>query len=599
MQEAKNRKLSDWHHKIKHGEIKLPRFQRFEAWDSGRIRGLIETIIRDLPLGITLVLEIGDEEKFVTRPIATAPSSNSNARVGENLLDGQQRLTALWRAFHNNYPDKTYFVYCKDFDEHADDYDIEDKSVLTYSRYISGRSGRKMPIWCDDPAGCLCRGLIPTDLLRPEDMQTEINSWIEQATVNLRPQNGDRESVDGFYSMQRSVRERIADLRETVKHYNLPFLSLPSQTDKSVALNVFINMNTNSKPLSQYDIIVAEVEEVAGRSLHDMVKDLAREHKRIEDYIDLPNIVLATSALRQGKPPNERGAWDMKTRVMIEQWQATKKALGRMAQFLSSQGIIDRSRLPTASVLPVIAALYFDIPESGDSSGRGEQLLRKYLWRSFFTDRYERAATTYAHQDFKALQKAINQEGDENDVAVFSLSLPEKDALLEAGWPKRDTLARAVLAATCQLGARDFANDNPLRKDNIAKRHYHHVFPNALLSDAGVEKSSLALNCALISDKTNWLIGRKEPKQYLQERENKPLGNPIGQETVNNRLRSHLLPVEELRASGDYGRLSEAEKANKIKQDFELFLDKRADLVVKAMKLLADGKQIDSAIYNE
>ena len=164
------------------------------------------------------------------------------------------------------------------------------------------------------------------------------------------------ESVDGFYSMQRS-RERIAANGETW-HERIPS-------------NVFINMNTNSTAVP---IDVAEVEEVA-RS--NMVISPS-EHK-IEDYIDLPNIVLATSALRQGKPPNERGAWDMKTRVMIEQWQATKKALGRMAQFLSSQGIIDRSRLPTASVLPVIAGLYFDIPESGDSSGRGEQLLRKYL----------------------------------------------------------------------------------------------------------------------------------------------------------------------------------------------------------------------------
>ena len=47
-------------------------------------------------------------------------------------------------------------------------------------------------------------------------------------------------------------------------NYNLPYLSLPSQTDKSVALNVFVNMNTNSKPLSTYDIIVAEVENVMG-----------------------------------------------------------------------------------------------------------------------------------------------------------------------------------------------------------------------------------------------------------------------------------------------------------------------------------------------
>ena len=598
MQEARNRDLNNWHHKIKHGKIMLPRFQRHEAWDAGKICGLIETVIHDLPLGITLVLEVGDEKKFFARSIATAPETSE--RVEEHLLDGQQRLTALWRAFHNNYDDKTYFVYLKDFDKSASESDEEDKTVFGYSRYISRTTSKKMPRWCDDPAGCLRRGLVPTNLLKPGDIQVEINPWIAQATDGLRPQNGDHESIDGFHAMRQSVSERIANLRETVRHYNLPYLSLPPQTDKSVALNVFINMNTNTQPLSQYDIIVAQVEGVAGQSLHDMLDDLDREHPRIKEYVDLPNIVLHTSALRQNKPPNERGAWDMKTRVMIEQWQATKKALGRMAQFLSSQGIIDRSRLPTASVLPVIAALYFDIPESGDSSGRGEQLLRKYLWRSFFTDRYDRSAATYAHQDFKALQKAINQTGDENDVVVFSLPLPEKDALLEAGWPKpRDTLARAILAAACQLDARDFANDNPLREDNIAKRHYHHVFPNALLSDAGVEKSSLALNCALISDKTNWLIGRKEPKQYLQERENKPLGNPIGQETVNNRLRSHLLPVEELRASGDYERLSEAEKANKIKQDFELFLDKRADLVVKAMKLLADGKQIDSAIYNE
>ena len=593
MQEARNRNLNNWHHKVKHGEIMLPRFQRHEAWDVGKICGLIETVIHDLPLGITLVLKVGDKNKFFARPIATAPETNE--RVEEHLLDGQQRLTALWRAFHNNYPDQTYFVYLKNFDESAGKSDEEDKTVFCYGRYISRRTSKKMPLWCDDPAGCLHRGLIPTNLLRPGDIQAEIDPWIAQATDGLRPQNGENGATEEFYKMRESVRECITSLRETVSHYNLPFLSLPSQTDKSVALNVFINMNTNTQPLSQYDIIVAQVEGVAGQSLHDMLNDLDREHPRIKEYVDLPNIVLHTSALRQNKPPNERGAWDMDKGVMIQQWQATKENLGRMEKFLLSQGIIDRRRLPTSSTLAVIAALYFDIPESRDLSGRGEQLLRKYLWRSFFTDRYDRAAATYAYQDFKALQKAINQEGNESDVGIFSLPLPEKDALLEAGWPKpRDTLARAILATACQLGARDFASDAPLREDNIAKRHYHHVFPDALLKEAGVEYRFLALNCALIADQTNWLIGRQEPKQYLQERD-----NHIGSEAVDSRLRSHLLPVEELRANGDYERFSGTEKANKIKQDFARFLDKRADLVVKAMKLLADGKQIDSAIYNE
>lgn len=44
---------------IRRGEIKLPRFQRFEAWDRQCICSLMEMVIRNLPLGITLVLEVG------------------------------------------------------------------------------------------------------------------------------------------------------------------------------------------------------------------------------------------------------------------------------------------------------------------------------------------------------------------------------------------------------------------------------------------------------------------------------------------------------------------------------------------------------------
>ena len=99
--EAHNRILGKWYSKIKHGEIKLPRFQRGEAWDRHRICSLIETVIHNLPLGITLVLEVGVNEKFISRFLETAPAEDGP--IYEHLLDGQQRLTALWRAFHNNY----------------------------------------------------------------------------------------------------------------------------------------------------------------------------------------------------------------------------------------------------------------------------------------------------------------------------------------------------------------------------------------------------------------------------------------------------------------------------------------------------------------
>ena len=62
---------------------------------------------------------------------------------------------------------------------------------------------------------------------------------------------------------------------------HLPFLALPSNTPKDIALRVFINMNTNTKPLSLYDVIVAEIESVKGVSLHDLQNTLNEKHPKI------------------------------------------------------------------------------------------------------------------------------------------------------------------------------------------------------------------------------------------------------------------------------------------------------------------------------
>ncbi len=48
--QARDRKLETWYKRIKDGEIKLPRFQRFEAWDQARICSLLNMIVHDLVL---------------------------------------------------------------------------------------------------------------------------------------------------------------------------------------------------------------------------------------------------------------------------------------------------------------------------------------------------------------------------------------------------------------------------------------------------------------------------------------------------------------------------------------------------------------------
>jgi hypothetical protein len=443
--------------------------------------------------------------------------------------------------------------------------------------------------------------MIPTDLLRPVDIQKDVNNWIDAATKPLEPDGGKDELIP-FFEFKKRVSDRILDIRSTVANYNLPYLSLPSHTDKTVALNVFINMNTNSKPLSTYDIIVAEVESAMEKSIHDLEADLNRKYSEVVKYSLLSDQILTTSALLQGNLPNQRGAMDMDKKRMVENWDTMAKGLHRMANFLKGQGIYDEQRLPTNAVLAVIAALYAYIPESGDKMGQDELLLKKYLWYAFFTERYENSAASHAFIDFNTLKRIITGECKQDgsnygieDVPIFSeQNLAEVEELITAEWPKRATIrGRGVLAVACRLGAYDFASGNQLTPDNIKGRHYHHIYPDALLKEAGIN-SFLAMNCALIDDKTNYDIGRKDPKRYLMDRY-----KWTTETIVSDRLQSHLIPIKELETGG-YENLSDSEKSIKVAEDFKAFIHRRAELIFKAVKLLAEGRQLSgSEIYRE
>jgi len=597
---AQDRQIAVWFQKIENGEIKLPRFQRPQSWDRNRVCSLLDTVTKNLPLGVTLLLNV-DQEQFVSRYLVTAPETK--ARVTEHLLDGQQRLTALWRSLHNNYEDTKYFLYLSKYNQQREPEENEDESTVFFrSRWFNSK-GLLMPLWADIPSECFSRGLIPLELLRPGDIATEYDKWVMNAIAGLKPESGSENYEELLYqwmTLKNEILSHIRDFRETITHFNLPFLALPAQTSKDTALQVFINMNTNSKPLSQYDIIRAEIEGVKDVSLDDYQNKLHAAHPTVHHYFELPFLILATSALMQDKLPNQRGMWDMKKDTMIDNWETMSTGLSKMARFMENQGIYDQSRLPTNAVLAVIAALYTYIPENLDARGNSETLLKKYVWSSFFTDRYENSAATHAYNDFIALKNVITNQSKENghawtekDVAVLDREkypLSTEDELVKIGWPKRENIrSRGIMAVFSKLGACDFADGSPLNRNQLmeGKRHYHHVFPDALLKEAEVE-SYLALNCALITDKTNLNISNKEPFQYLKERY-----SWTDEDIVDYRLKSHLIPIQELK-NGGYAGLENEQRLEKIKKDFQYFIQKRAQYVALAVSKLAEGRDFSA-----
>jgi len=113
--EARNRIIKDWLTKVRTRQIMLPRFQRFEAWGPNLVADSLTNVIRSLPIGSTLVLGVGDDIPFISREIVSAPREGE--KINELLLDGQQRITAIWRSLNDTYPDRTYLIYLAEQDE--------------------------------------------------------------------------------------------------------------------------------------------------------------------------------------------------------------------------------------------------------------------------------------------------------------------------------------------------------------------------------------------------------------------------------------------------------------------------------------------------
>lgn len=547
--EARTKTIEDWFSMIREGQLTLPRFQRFEAWRPNQIEGVLENILREpsLPIGALLVLEVGDKELFHSRPLSGAPTPKGLPQM--NLLDGQQRMTALWRALTDDYVEFTIFVSLKDVDQ---------PEVEIVKRYVS-KSGKRMPLWADEPTECLARDLVPASVLCPGSKgEQAMDLWTELAAT------------------QKATDRKIMRLRQRLASYPIPFLSLPVNTEQETALDVFINMNTSASPLKDFDIVVAQLEGSVGDSLHDMISELREEVPAALDYGRLEDTALAVGALLNNKPPLKKTYLDPEFgKELADVWDQVVSGIRRGVSFLRDEAIFNQRLLPTEVIVYLSSALWAGVPEDGvDHEGRARSIIRKAIWRASFTDRYLKTATTRAFSDYKALLELIGNSGSHIVPSLFDCEqtpLPSAAELVRGGWPNRkDRLGRAIIAVSLYGGGYDFADGAKATAENVGNREYHHIYPKSLIRDDYPDHEvNSALNCALVSWKTNRKISAKSPKQYIEERASDANAT---EDQVRHRLSTHLVPYNEL-----------------VGGNFKEFLETRATLVHDYMVKLCDG----------
>jgi hypothetical protein len=444
------------------------------------------------------------------------------------------------------------------------DEDSQSPQVVSIGRYE--KKGLRYPLWADQPEELWKRQLVPVYLMRP-DAEKEAKEWAKAAAAG----------TDAIFD----IFDTINQFRNKFSIYNIPFLSLPVTTKPEVALNVFIQMNTSSSPLTAFDIVVAQLEAATGKSLHGYIEELKRETNNISRFGSIEETVLAVAALLDGKVPSKSTYLSQEFSNSFEKnWPLVKSGIKKALAFLADEKIYDSRRLPTEVVMSVISALWAAAPEGLDKGGEARMIIRKYTWRSFFTDRYDRSTNTRSFADYKELAKLMaDEDGNPEIFNEITYPISQTEDLLVTAWPTRkDRLARAILAISLKAGGFDFADSAPASYENIQNREYHHIFPKAWLESREHKDHEInrALNCALISWRTNRNISAKTPSEYVAERMEK---SSLGEEEVRRRLESHLVPIDELQNN-----------------DYPAFINKRADLIIQWANKLCSGQIIEGML---
>ena len=551
------------------GVAQLPEFQRDVVWNAPKVRELLQAVLDDRPIGCLLILQVdaNGDAPFDPRMIEGAQPSTAKS-VKFLILDGQQRITALWNSLRDTEKKKRFFI-CYNADS------LLDGTIVT-------QPVRKFH---EQPKACLSKGLIPLWLLLESNKAVR---WIDEAMA------------DDQGRLVANARTKLATWltgkAEQLSKFEIPYLLLPASTPETQAIETFIKSNTNSLNLKKFDIATAEALQLKFPSLR-----LARsrawneltELKRYLDHAMVGDLLLKVACLRTNQIPVERNYSNEDVlREVSDNLDQILEGIRWTVELLQSEQIWDRRRLPSVVPFRVLPAVYPFIPIRSKQRGPTIKTARAYLWRSFLTTRYKSSAANLLKEDFDALRKVIQGNSEPNSVPIWSNRLPDIELLKASPWPtSNSSLSKSILALSLRRGALDIGSGERIQQNRLDERQHHHIFPeDYLIKNAPEGNPHLALNCMLITGRTNKEASNKPPLEYLKSLVTKHAGSSINLKELKWRVESHLVPFESLEI-----------KNKSVMDSYMKFLDDRSRLIERDIDKLANGDEpliLDLAIQS-
>lgn len=358
-------------HKIDFNQLLLPAIQREYEWEHWKIELLFDSLMRDYPIGSMLFWRVEGENRTKQRFYAILKEYREHFNTHcpeiptaglssfEAVLDGQQRLTALYLGLKGSYAFKIKHRHLKD-DEH---------SIPTRHLYLN------LDNHCPQTE---MEGDIPEDgrffdfkFLTAWDIENEEDKiWFPVGKILELEENYNLNQFlkvngwddDEFKSKTLSKLHAVIHTKLLVNYY----LEIDQDYDK--ALNIFIRTNSGGKPLSYSDLIMSTIVAVwdkvnARKEIHGLVDFIWEEFGFTIDK----DIVLRSYLMLYCEDIKFR-VTNFNTENAMEfqdNWKEIRDCICESFKLVRDFAYTDRTLASSNAILPIVYYLYQDKKHKG------------------------------------------------------------------------------------------------------------------------------------------------------------------------------------------------------------------------------------------
>ena len=542
--------------RLREGHYVIPDFQREFEWKPWDIRELMRSIFLDYYIG-SLLLWKGTSENFKALACERLYGFNGKGDASHIVLDGQQRLTAMYYAFfapNKSAPSRQnrflYFIRVDQFMQEAFDeafvYDwtrrgenllgdrISQFGAHMFPLAVMGQGGWELPNWVQD--------------YEKHWSAKEAEAKDSGDEVEFRLAGRHTENARAFGG----------HLKDITEQYQIAYIELDRDLELDKVCDIFTQINSRGIRLDVFDLINALLKP-KGLQLKRLWRDAAPKLDFVETERMNVYILQVMSILRQAYcspkylyyllPGQEKKVREpdgsLRKEVLVpnvaefkKRWHEAVNGLGRAIELLQHPqefGAISSQYLPYVSILPVFAAvqaLTRALPANRQLDA--QRKLRHWYWASVFTNRYSGAVESTSARDFLDLKNWFIDDAAEPElIAEFKLRFRTLELRRET---KRGTsVYNGIFNLFVLHGARDWMTGTVPQYGDLDD---HHIVSKRWGKERTLGTSiHTILNRTPLTAGTNRnVINDRLPNEYLPE-----LVNANGEATVRATLESHFI----------------------------------------------------------